>query len=261
MKTNIIYFTGTGNSLSIARLLAAKLPQADVISVNEMLHESIPLIKTDACGFVFPVYCQDMPEIVKRLVKKLKFDRDTYIFAVATHNGDPGYSHFTLDRLLKKKGQCLKAGFAVLMPGNSINPYNMNNETEVGQRLMMAASNVEKISSCIANRDFLPFEGSNSIRKRLKGLRNKARFKFKYRVHKKFWVTTACNLCGICARICPENNITIGSDSVLWGNHCQMCFACIHWCPQQAIQNGANTINRKRYHHPDITVNDMIVRN
>jgi ferredoxin len=261
MKNTIVYFTGTGNSLAIARLLAARLPQTTIISVNEMLQQSLFTLETDTCGFIFPVYCQDTPEIVRRLVRRIQFPKNSHIFAVATHNGDPGYSHFTIDKILTKKGQRLKAGFAILMPGNSITPSDStNSDDETQRRLQAAASSVDEIADCVIRRADIPYAGSASLRKRLKGIRNMFRHKVIFKVPQKFWATGACNLCGLCVRICPENNIRVDSNQPIWGKHCQMCLACIHWCPQRAIQNGQGTVNRKRYHHPDISINDILCR-
>ena len=240
-------------------MLAEKLSQATVISVNEILQRSLFMLDADNCGLVFPVYCQDAPEIMRRLVRKINIPASTYVYAIATHNGDVGYSHFTLNRILKKKGQRLQAGFSVLMPGNSITPSDYtNSEEETQRRLKAALSQVDKIADKILQRATLPFEGTSSLRKHLKGMRNMFRHKVLYKVPQKFWVTDACNHCGLCVRICPENNIQDNSMMLSWGKHCQMCQACIHWCPQRAIQNGEGTIKRKRYHHPDISIDDML---
>jgi len=261
MKNTVIYFTGTGNSLAVSRLLAGELGQTTIISLTEMLRHADFKLETDTCGFVFPVYCQDAPEIVRRLVPRIQFPANAYVYAIATHNGDVGYCHFTLDKILKKKGQRLQAGFAVLMPGNSITPFNStNSQEETQRRIQMAASRVHRISEDILNKISLPFEGSGSVRKRLKGLRNMFRHKIIYKVPQNFWATDACNHCGICVRICPENNIRDDSKTLSWGKHCQMCQACIHWCPKHAIQNGSGTIDCKRYHHPDIVIDDMLCK-
>jgi len=260
MSYTILYFTGTGNSLAVARRLAAKLPRAIVVSVCELLKQARPVIETDACGFVFPVYCQNVPEIVRGLIRRLEFPAEAYLFAIATHNGDPGYSHFTIDRILRKKGRRLANGFAVRMPGNSINPYNMNSDEEKRRRIEESESRCDDIVAAIKKRDPLPYAGSASFRKKLKGLRNLLRYKLVFNVSKSFWATDACDFCGLCARICPENNISVRTSLPAWGGHCQICFACIHWCPRHAIQNGPETASRRRYHHPDILIQDMVLR-
>ncbi|MCB2357259.1 hypothetical protein [Clostridium estertheticum] len=39
---------------------------------------------------------------------------------------------------------------------------------------------------------------------------------------------------------------------------CEQCFACLQWCPQKAIQYGKKTAMRKRYHHPDVEIADIL---
>ena len=43
-----------------------------------------------------------------------------------------------------------------------------------------------------------------------------------------------------------------------WYHRCEQCFACLQWCPSKAIEFGPGMEGKKRYHHPDITVRDMI---
>lgn len=259
MNTALIYFTGTGNSLAVAILLAPQLSGATIHSVKEMLDRSSFALDVEACGLIFPVYCQDAPEILIRMVRRLHLPTEAYIFAIATHNGDVGYSHFTIDRILRKKGVGLKAGFAVLMPGNCITPNDStNSEAEAMERLRESTSVIRYIADSVARKETVPYAGSASLRKRLKGFRNMFRYKVLHKVPEKFWVTDSCDRCGICARICPEHNITVDSHPPVWGRRCQMCLACIHWCPTGAVQNGKNTICRKRYKHPDISLADML---
>lgn len=256
MKTVLACFSGTGNSLAVARMLAGRLPFASVRLVRELLPDPSPLADCDACGFVFPVYCQDAPEMVKRLARLARIHPDAYVFAIATHNGDPGFCHYSIDSILRKKGLLLKAGFAVLMPGNSITPaYRLNPDDEAARRIEASMAAVDRIAAAVSGRQAVPFAGEDSLRKRFRGFRNRLRHRH---VPSAFRATDACTGCGLCARLCPEGNIRLESGKPSWGNRCQICLACIHWCPARAIQNGEGTVDRKRYHHPGITANDLI---
>jgi hypothetical protein len=35
--------------------------------------------------------------------------------------------------------------------------------------------------------------------------------------------------------------------------------ACIQWCPKSAIQIGDFTVGVERYHHPEVSLKEMIV--
>lgn len=79
-----------------------------------------------------------------------------------------------------------------------------------------------------------------------------------YRLPRRFNTTDKCTSCGICEKICPVSNIKQVDKKVIWGNHCTHCLACFHWCPQTAIEIGKKSANIARYHHPDISLKDML---
>ena len=75
---------------------------------------------------------------------------------------------------------------------------------------------------------------------------------------RKFCADEKCNNCEICAHVCPAANIRMIDGKPSWLHHCEQCLACLQWCPQEAIQYGKNTIKYPRYHHPEVTLDDML---
>jgi MinD superfamily P-loop ATPase len=75
---------------------------------------------------------------------------------------------------------------------------------------------------------------------------------------KSFFADEKCTACGICAKLCPSINIAITDGRPAWQHRCEQCFACLQWCPEEAIQYGKNTKNKKRYHHPEISLKDIL---
>lgn len=70
-------------------------------------------------------------------------------------------------------------------------------------------------------------------------------------------VTENCVGCGICAKVCPLNNIKIVNKRPQWGQECANCLACFHWCPKKAVKGGTMLQKRDVYHHPEISIEDM----
>ena len=79
-----------------------------------------------------------------------------------------------------------------------------------------------------------------------------------HKLDKNFWVDDKCNRCGICLKVCPANNIEMIDEKPTWHHRCEQCLACIQWCPQEAIQYGRKTLKYLRYHHPEVTLQDML---
>ena len=57
-----------------------------------------------------------------------------------------------------------------------------------------------------------------------------------------------CNGCGLCATLCPLNNIEIVDGKPEWGKNCTHCMACINHCPKKAIEYGEKSKGKPRYH-------------
>ena len=68
---------------------------------------------------------------------------------------------------------------------------------------------------------------------------------------KPFYVTQACNSCGLCARNCPAKTITMVDGKPQWNKKCYQCTACINLCPTRAIQYRKATEKRGRYRLSD----------
>lgn len=75
-----------------------------------------------------------------------------------------------------------------------------------------------------------------------------------------YTVNESCIHCGICAKVCPANNITVTEDEVKFSDHCEVCYACLHNCPQSAIhlKLEAGTIH---FRNEFVTLKDIIEAN
>ena len=43
-----------------------------------------------------------------------------------------------------------------------------------------------------------------------------------------------------------------------WLHRCQQCLACINFCSEESIQFDTKSLNTGRYHHPEITLQDIV---
>jgi ferredoxin/flavodoxin len=260
MEFEIYYFSGTGNSLAVAKDIVNKT-DSKLIAIKDVIENETIKPDTDGIGIIFPAYYMLIPRIVERFINKLENLENKYIFSIITVGGIAGDVVSKLQKEIVKKNGNLSASFIVRMPANYIDGSDALPKFLQQRMFKKWNKKINKIIKCInegnyeINKKFNPimtFLFSRYIEKeRNSGL-------FKPDIDKNFWVDDKCNLCGTCRNICPVDNIIIENKSIKWKNNCEKCLACIQWCPKQAIQFDKDTINRTRYHHPDITLSEMI---
>ena len=87
MNTEIYYFSGTGNSLSVAKELQKRLTDSNLIPIIKLLNESKIQANGNIIGVVFPVHALTVPVAVRMFLRKLDLSSAEYIFIVATRMG------------------------------------------------------------------------------------------------------------------------------------------------------------------------------
>lgn len=255
MSRVIYYFSGTGNSLKVARDVAALMEDTEVIRID-----ANSMIKADSTnystiGVVFPVYYYGLPKMVKEFIGGLELNLGTYIFSIATCGGSVGAALGQLETLLENKGLSLSASYKVKMPDNfqimySPPPLEKQNRffNEQEDTVVSIAKDVkQQITTGLADEGRIKRYFGNSLYKIFKP----------NTLDKNFWTDDKCNGCGICTKVCPANNISICQERPSWRKKCELCLACMHWCPQISIQYKKGTIKRSRYHHPKVNVSEM----
>jgi ferredoxin len=261
MTTVIYYFTGTGNSLAAAKKIAAGLGDTKLIPIASLQgREGDILPAADRVGIVCPVYFSGLPVMVAAFAGRLDLSRSASTFALVTMGGSGGAS--TLRQLsgilAKRPGHGLDAGFAVRMPGNYILMYGSPAGKRRDRILAAADKKMENIVAAIKREDKKrPFSLFGGVFHQLMYPR------FAAGVHERdraFFVSDACTSCGTCKAICPSGNIELIDGRPVWKHRCELCCGCIQLCPTQAIQAGKKTEGRPRYHHPDITIADLKIR-
>lgn len=260
MDTAICYFSGTGNSLFVAKTLGEML--SDPVRIQPIgkpgTSENVRISEARVI-IVFPVYFQTLPNIVKDFLKKARFDKESPdIYGIATSNDGPGHVLFSMKRILEKRGLRLKAGFCITMPGNSLILRDFTNPEEIrSRRLRECRPKIKEICAYILGRQSGRIDGTDQFKSHLQGIFTGLIARRIYRTPSKFRTTDRCTRCGTCLKVCPSENISIGEAGVKWGSRCEQCLACFHWCPQKAVEIGRFTEGKIRYHHPDISVGDM----
>jgi ferredoxin/flavodoxin len=262
VSTEIYYFSGTGNSLVVARDITEKLG-GKLKSIPAVMDQESIKIDADALGIVTPAYYMRMPRIVEGFVGKLTDLQSKYIFAIVTVGGIAGGILDRLSEAISLRGGSLAAGFVVRMPANYIDSADAPSLFLQKHMFRKWERKVDRIADHVVHRKSGRMEKFNPLMTLLfsKSI-DKAYLAGELApdVDKNFWVDDKCNGCGICFKICPVGNIEMVDDRPVWQHHCEKCLACIQWCPKEAIQFKDATLKRKRYHHPQVKLSDMLKR-
>jgi Pyruvate/2-oxoacid:ferredoxin oxidoreductase delta subunit len=256
MDTNIYYFSGTGNSLAVARELTKNLVNCRLLPIAKALESKCLVPKVKKVGIVFPLYYVGLPEIVQRFVQAIELEGVQYVFCIVT-KGWPivGGAIKQVQNILNSRGYQLSAGFYIRMPMNDIIVIQPAS-SPVQERLLAAMPEkvnaiAGKVSLC---QRYFAWEPVGFVRP----LRNGPFIKRVHAEDRYFCTTDACSACGVCEAVCPVRNIVIDKDGPKWQGKCQQCLACFHFCPQHAIVfDKGKTKKQPQYRCSGITYKDI----
>jgi len=257
MKHLIYWFSGTGNTLSVAKDLAARLGDAETREIRAGVAGKIDA-ETQTIGILYPVYCWGPPNIVADFARSLDVPANAYVYAVAVYGAMLASSNAILKGMLAEKGIPLSASFGVNLPGNFVALYEISPDDKLAKMYDKANAAVGRIANAVSR-------GRKTGIARNLGLFGRYLSGKKYgpmmsQIHfaaQGFTVEDTCNGCGICARVCPKGNVSLESGKPKWDVNCESCLACLHWCPTASIQSGEKTKIHKRYHHPSVVVSEL----
>ena len=259
MKTVLYYFSGTGNTLMLARMLADELGDTEVINIVSCSEENMPP-QADSVGIVFPVYAFGMPRIMYNFVEKiLQVNDSTYVFSLTNYADAGGASALKqLEKVLKSKNISLHAGFGLKMPSNYIPFGGAESLEKQDKHFTNAANQMRKFAEIVKEQPENYFYKRSLIPMFISKIMYKLFMRNLDKEAKKFYANSNCTSCGLCARICPTNNINLVDGIPAWGDNCEQCMACLQWCPETAIHRQGVPETRTHYHNPNLTANDLI---
>lgn len=271
MKKVIYYFSGTGNSLRAARLIAAELGGAELISMRSV-PEEVPAGDAEVIGFVCPVYEWDVPKTVKSFIQRLTVNPQAYTFMAATYIAVHGRCFETVDAALREKGTRLHYGrplrcvasqctaYEPFPPPKLMVPYSERRCREIGREVASGKERrypaMSPVARALYPKMMVPF------------------LEVQREYDKGFYASDACIGCEVCRRVCPCGNITFAEGRPVWNHAYEGCNACVAYCPTKAVQFQTpeayarldNAVTRRlglpesrtRYHNPHVTASDLM---
>lgn len=238
----IFYFSGTGNSEGIAKIVGEFLRE-EVVNIVGKKPEDFELDKDRNVGFVFPIYAWAALEVMLEFVKKLHV-KNSYTFAIATYSNVVGKALDQFAELLP-----LDAGFGITMPDNfPVLEKTLDSEESSMEKLEKASLRLKEVLEKISNQEhvFDVKEGKDAEENTFVKSHG---FNATMRKTNLYYVTSQCIGCGMCERICPAQAIRMQEKKPVWVKEdCYLCMACLNRCPVEAIQYGKFSEGRYRYY-------------
>lgn len=259
-KTVIYYYSGSGNSLSVAKHIGERLGNTDIISIYTLREDAAVPTDYTRVGIVTATWFVRPPRIVKEVCEKLRITRTQKVFILATCGGYDGYVCIDLKAILQPKTDSPVQTFMLPMPPNHIVGFSPLPDWAVRLYLQHEAKASVKIAGKIEaekhtrNRKGINRKALAWVSKTFNGWLGVDRDS----VEGGFYTSDACTECGICEKICKNGNIHMTENGVEWGHDCQQCMGCIMWCPNRAIRHPNVPEKRRRYQNPHITIEDMM---
>ena len=130
----IYWFSGTGNTLYVAREFAKSFPDAQLLSIASLDRAEDVVLGSEMTGIFFPAYCMGIPHIMEqflaRVVPQENGNGGKYIYAVCTSGINPGGALPMIEDTLAEKKINLNACFHIRMPSNYIPLSNPPDEKQ-----------------------------------------------------------------------------------------------------------------------------------
>jgi ferredoxin len=251
MENIIFFFSGTGNSLKVAKDISNELENCKIVSMAKPYNFTK---QYDSIGFIYPTYFWGLPKKVIEFIENIELDNNenAYYYSITTYGGSAGNAVYQLyELLLNRHGIKLNYGEKLQMFSNYVVIYDMSEKVnEITEK-----SN-KKIIPII---DSIKMKRSNRVNRLTKIFQfiNRKFIKKVSDMDKDFTVGNNCTGCGICEKVCPVKNIVLVNNKPQYNYHCEQCVACIQFCPEKAINYKDVTQKRRRYTNPEINYKEL----
>ena len=250
----VFYFTGTGNSLYIAKQI-----EENPLSIPRIIHNENQEYTADSIGIVAPIYGHELPPMVKDFMRKAKFQTD-YFYMILTYGNRHGGAAELAKHFCDECGITVNYINVIVMADNWLPSFDMNEQKKMDKHI---EENLEKILADLSVRKNEISEVTDKDRAAHKEFLGRMSQMPEDAWQHLLKITDDCVGCGICEKVCPSASIkVVNGKAVHTPGNCQTCLACAHACPKKAIGLTIPEVNPDaRYRNEHISLQEIIEAN
>ena len=138
----IFYFTGTGNSLYVAKRLGGEL-----YSIPQILKGKNRIYEDEKIGIIFPTYGRSIPTIVKEFIEEITL-KSPYVFAIMTCGNNCGDATKYFASFAKKHNINVHYSNSITMVGNHIPLVDIEKEKSLDKNI---EENINQLIKDVSN--------------------------------------------------------------------------------------------------------------
>lgn len=228
------YFSGTGNTLLIVKEMVKLFKENKFDARYYRIEQSDPssIDTNHIIGLGFPVAAQGTYPFVWQFIKNLPYAHSTPLFMIDTMLMYSGGVLGPVRKIIKRKGYIPIGAKEFIMPSNVFIREGMNDKkrVKINKALIKATEFARRLIDGETSWFDLPIYSD------LMALISQSSSNWRFfksltpiRVNK-----SECNLCGLCEKLCPINNIKLIKYPEFL-NSCILCMRCFAFCPKEAI--------------------------
>jgi ferredoxin len=256
-RVAIVYFTGTGNTWTIARQYLCALrergQEVDLFPIEKLssaAHDA--LAGYDWVGIGYPVHVWNAPRRVAQFLRDLPPSQGQRVFMFITAGATLGGAFDWARDLLTRHGYALihEARYYVGSASHAQLQRGRLSMDEVARRFTWADTEVHEAVAEILSGGERHIYAPGWVRLLGSHLAWRLYLWLCRQAHRYFYADEKCDQCDLCVKACPTANIRLLDKKVLFADRCTLCLRCLNICPRQAIQVAALTQTLERYLAP-----------
>lgn len=247
MKISILYFSGTGNTKSIALGYEQALKNMDHMVTISSIENVTSLEEHDVLIIGGPIYAGNMPheliQWVRRNISKATGSKSAIVFSTSAGLQN-AHGVKSIGKKLAQKGYSILELPTYEMPRNFyIDKYEPTPEALQEDQFKNATQKIIDSVNMLQGNKSIELQDSVLLIDMMADLFNI----MAKSLGKNFSIDESCISCGVCEFNCPKRNITFKEKK--YHNSCILCTRCIHNCPVNAISYKNKKIEPYRVHH------------